>query len=200
MVSDLNKKNRHGEEKILVEKVETDDEGTDGSENEATDDEVEINPNGAIKERSDDTDFDYEAAAREAFEKFGKPFMSEVLPKLPKLRNGMRLLGVNERSPLLNSGELFKMRLFRPERPLATSELFEDGTRMRLTNLSRMMNDDFVISKFKIEAVTHKSGLADSDMVGLKTTPGLFEAEDVGNLTMKPFMERKVKGKSSLNY
>ena len=183
MISELNKKSKNSEGQIEIEQVETDDE-------------VEINPAGALGKKAV-AEFDYEAAAKLAYERSGKPFMREVLPKLPKLQNGMRLLGVNERSPLLECGELFKMRIFRPERPLATSELFEDGTRMRLTNLSRLVNDDFVISKFKIETVSYKSGLADSDMVGLKTTPGVFEAEDVGNLTTKPFIERKTKGKAS---
>ena len=126
-------------------------------------------------------------------------FMSEVLPKLPRLSNGMRLLGVHEQSPLIDSGELYKMRVFRPDKPIASSEIFEDGTRMRFTNLSKIGSDDFIISKFKIEMVTCKAGLADSDTVGMNAVKGVFEAEDACNLTMKPFVEMKIKGKASQN-
>ena len=141
-------------------------------------------------------DFDYEAKAREIFEKKGRPFMTEILPKLPKTRNGMRLLGVNEQSPLLECGELFKMRVFRPDRPIITSEIFEDGTRARFTNLSRLTGDDFAISKFKIELVTFKVGVADQDTTGINATEGVFEAEDLCNLTIKPFLEKKLRGEN----
>lgn len=124
-------------------------------------------------------------------------FLSDVLPRLPKTRNGMRIMGVNEQSPLIDCGELYKLRIFRPDKPLATSEIFEDGTRVRFTNLSKIGSDDFTISKFKIEAVTFQAGLADEDMIGTEATKGVFEAEDACNLTMKPFIEKKVKGKTS---
>ena len=120
--------------------------------------------------------------------------MSEVLAKLPKQRNGMRLLGVNEQSPLVECGELFKLRMFRPDKPIITSEIFEDGTRARFTNLSRLTGDDFAISKFKIELVTFKVGIADQDTIGEKATKGVFEAEDICNLTIKPFLEKKLRG------
>ena len=120
---------------------------------------------------------------------------SDVLPKLPKLRSGMVVLGVHERSPLIDCGELFKCRIFRPDKPLRTSEVFEDGTAVRFTNLSRLMSDDFAITRFKIELATYKVGLAENDMIGDKATPGIFEIEDFGNLTLKPFVERKVRGK-----
>ena len=125
-----------------------------------------------------------------------KELYSDVLPKLPKLRNGMVVLGVHERSPLIDCGELFKCRIFRPDKPLRTSEVFEDGTAVRFTNLSRLLSDDFAITRFKIEMATYKVGLAESDMIGEKATPGVFEIEDFGNLTLKPFMERKVRGKT----
>ena len=177
----MNSKNE-SENKAEVEIVETDDEI-----------EVKLASKG---NKNKNEDFDYEKTAKAAHEKNGKPFMSEVLPKLPKLRNGMRLLGVNEHSPLLSTGELYKMRIFRPDRPLSTSEIFEDGSRVRFTNLSRLVNDDFVITRFKFEATSFKTGLADSDSVGLKTIEGIFEAEDACNLTMRPFIEKKIKGKS----
>ena len=156
-----------------------------------TDDEIEVK---LAKHGEKNEVLNYEKTMKEIAEKSGKMFMSEVLPKVPKLRNGMRLLGVHEQSPLLNTGELYKFRIFRPDRPLATSEIFEDGSRVRFTNLSRMVNDDFVIVKFKFEAVSLKTGLADSDTIGLKTIEGLFEAEDICNLTLKPFIEKKIKG------
>ena len=179
-------------------------EGISGSEkkqsdglknNEESDSEIEV----MTLKRSEDLkeekeDFDYEARAKEIFEKKGRPFMQEILPKLPKQRNGMRLLGVHEQSPLVGCGELYKLRVFRPDRPLATSEIFEDGTRIRFTNLSRLMSDDFAISKFKIEMVTFKVGMADQDSIGFNATAGIFEAEDVCNLTFKPFLEKKIKG------
>ena len=121
--------------------------------------------------------------------------MSEVLPKLPKLRNGMRLMGVHEQSPLLGSGELFKIRIHRPDKPLIHSEVHEDGTRLRFTNLSKMVCDDFIISKFKLETVLFKVGIADQDTTGHNATKGVFEAEDMCNLTARPFLERKMKGK-----
>ena len=167
----------------------------DSGNNQESDSEIEVmtlKRNEDLKEEKGD--FDYEARAREVFEKKGRPFMEEILPKLPKQRNGMRLLGVHEQSPLLGCGELYKLRVFRPDRPLATSEIFEDGTRIRFTNLSRLMSDDFAISKFKIEMVTFKVGMADQDSIGFNATAGIFEAEDVCNLTFKPFLEKKIKG------
>ena len=139
--------------------------------------------------------FDYEKRAKEMFDKKGRPFMREVLPKLPKQRNGMRLMGVHEQSPLLGSGELFKIRIHRPDKPLIHSEVHEDGTRLRFTNLSRMVCEDFIISKFKMETVIFKVGVADQDTTGHNVTEGVFEAEDMCNLTIRPFLERKIKGK-----
>ena len=176
MIAQMNSK-QSNESKTSMESTETDDE-------------IEVN----LKSRQKKD----EVLEQEEITQKVSPFISEVLPKLPKLRNGMRLLCVHEQSPLINTGELYKARIFRPDRPLASSEIFEDGSRVRFTNLSRMINDDFVIARFKFELVSFKTGLADSDMVGLKTVDGIFEAEDIGNLTLKPFIERKIKGKTSL--
>ena len=121
--------------------------------------------------------------------------LAEILPKLPKMRNGMVILGVHEQSPLVDCGELFKCRIFRPDKPLKTSEVFEDGTSVRFTNLTRLMSDDFTITRFKVELATYKVGVAESDMVGIRATPGIFEIEDFGNLTIRPFIERKTRGK-----
>ena len=166
-------------------------------QNAGEDSEIEVKiPKKTTGEDDESEDFDYEKRAKEIFEKKGRPFMSEVLPKLPKQRNGMRLMGVHEQSPLLGSGELFKIRIHRPDKPLIHSEVHEDGTRLRFTNLSRMVCEDFIISKFKMETVVFKVGLADQDTTGYNATKGVFEAEDMCNLTIRPFLERKIKGKN----
>ena len=126
---------------------------------------------------------------------FEMGFVNDVLPKLPLLRNGMRLMGCQEPILLGDNGELFKLKAFRPDQPLATSEIFEDGAMMRFTNLSKLVNDDFIISKFKVELAVYKAGLVDEDMTGLKAIERVLEMEDVANLTIKPFLERKLKGK-----
>ena len=169
-------------------------DGESGEIAASTDDEIEVNL-GKRKE-SDDLN----ETKNEKPEMPKSRFMSEVLPKLPRIRNGMRLLGIHEQSPLIDSGELYKMRVFRPDKPIASSEVFEDGTRMRFTNLSKIVSDDFIISRFKIEMVTCKVGLADSDTLGTNAVKGVFEAEDACNLTMKPFLEKKMKGKTSKVY
>ena len=110
------------------------------------------------------------------------------------LANGMILLGCNEQSPLASHGDLFKMRLFRPDFPINTSEVFEDGCVMRFTNVARLMSDDAIVIKFKLEAATQKVGVVDKDMAGLNATPGLFETEDLCNMTLRAFLERKIKG------
>ena len=196
MVVQMNSK--HTDNKITVESPETDDEIEVNLGSKQKNVEV-FNPEKVDQQKEIEV-FNFENAAREAFDKSGRKFMSEVLPKLPKLRNGMRLLCVHEQSPLVNTGELYKARIFRPDRPLTASEIFEDGSRVRFTNLSRMVNDDFVVARFKFEVVSFKAGVADNDMLGLKSTPGVFEAEDISNLTLKPFIERKIKGKTSIYY
>ena len=164
-----------------------------------TEDENDADESGGdTGEDNKSDDFDYQARARKEYEKNGTPFLTEVLPKLPKLRNGMKILGVCERSPLVDSGEVFKLRMFRPDKPVRTSEVFDDGATIRFTNLSRLVSDDFIISKFKVELATFKVGLADDDMIGLKAAQGVFEADDFSTLTVKPFVERKLRGKSKL--
>ena len=151
-------------------------------------------------ETEDDTrnndDLDFEVRAKNVFEKYGHAFLKDVLPRLPKLPNGMILLGCNEQSPLASHGDLFKMRMFRPDLPISTSEVYEDGTVLRFTNVARLMTDDAIVIKFKLEAATQKVGVVDKDMAGLNATVGLFEMEDLGNMTLRAFLERKVKGKN----
>ena len=126
---------------------------------------------------------------------FNRKFHEDILPRLPVLPNGMRLLGVNEHSPLIDSGELYKMRVFRPDHPFKTSEVFEDGCVLRYVNISRLITDEMLITKFKIESAIFKTGIMDHDQVGTKAIKGLAETEDMANLTYKPFVEGKVKGK-----
>ena len=138
-------------------------------------------------------DLDFKNRAKAVSEHYGKCFIKEILPKLPKLPNGMTLLGANEQSPLINCGEIYKVRVYRPDEPVAHSEVFEDNCTVRFTNISRLMNDDLIIAKFKIETATFKVGPVDEDQVGTDALKGLYEAEDVGSLTFKPFIERKIK-------
>lgn len=145
-------------------------------------------------ETHNNDDLDFEVRAKNVFEKYGHAFLKDVLPQLPKLPNGMVLLGCNEQSPLASHGDLFKMRMFRPDLPINTSEVYEDGTVLRFTNVARLMTDDAIVIKFKLEAATQKVGVIDKDMTGLNATVGLFEMEDLGNMTLRAFLERKVKG------
>ena len=166
----------------MVEETSVGGEGRDDSEKDSMKD-----------DESDDSDF--QKRAKNVFKSYGKAFIEDVLPKLPTMPNEMILLGCHERSPLHECGELFKMRVFRPDRPIKWSEAFDDGTVMRFTNIARLMNDDMMVFRFKIEAAALKVGVIEQDMTGLRATPGLLELEDVCNLTIRPFMERKVKGK-----
>ena len=169
-------------------KIETDDSGK-----EEADDSGKEEADDSTKELDDDSDF--QIRAKNVFRKYGIAFIQDVLPKLPTMPNEMILLGCNERSPLHECGELFKMRVFRPDRPTKYSEIFEDGSVMRFTNIARLLNEDMMVFKFKLEAATLKVGVIDDDMTGVNATPGLLESDDVCNLTIRPFMERKIKGK-----
>ena len=147
-----------------------------------------------VLNKSSSSDSEIEVKLVEVHENYRNEFLNKILPKLPKLPNGMKLLGVNEQSPLVDSGELFKMRVFRPDEPIETSEIFDDGCAIRYTNYSKLINDVLIISKFKIESAIFKAGVMDEDQVGLKAIKYLYEAEDMANLTLRPFIEHKVKG------
>ena len=146
-------------------------------------------------DRSESESTDIEVNLVKAHDNYSKNFLNKILPELPTLPNGMKLLGVNEQSPLIDSGELFKMRVFRPDKPISTSEVFDDGCAIRYTNYSKLVNDVLIISKFKIESAIFKAGIMDDDQVGLKAIKWLYEAEDIANLTLRPFIEHKVEGK-----
>ena len=128
----------------------------------------------------------------------GKVFLEDVLPKLPTLANGMRLLGVNEYSQLIDCNEVFKLRVFRPDFPIETSDVFEDNCSIRLTNHSRLITDDLQVAKFKLEVAVFRVGLADDEALGITATERLYEAEDLANMTFGAFMERKTKGKNRI--
>ena len=81
---------------------------------------------------------------------FNRKFIMEVLPKLPRLPNGMVLLAAHEQSPLINCGEIYKMRLCRPDIPLSYSELFDDCCTVRFTNNARLISDECQIIKDRI--------------------------------------------------
>ena len=143
---------------------------------------------------------DFQLRVKDVFEKSsgGRGFINDVLPKLPKLANGMRLLGCNEHSQLIDCGEIFKMRAFLPHQPLQTSETWEDNCTIRLTNNSRLISDEHQIAKVKLEVAVIKTGLADEDAVGIDAVDRLYEVEDIANITLSAFMEQKVKGKQKL--
>ena len=165
-------------------------------------DELGQKMNGAFNNGGDDTKADAEESSdsvvfkmkvKDVFEKNGRKFNNEILPKLPKLPNGMTLLGINEQSPLIDCNEIYKLRVFRPDTPLAYSEVFEDNCTIRFTNLSRLLNDDLSISKFKLETAVFRVGAMEEDQIGTKAIKGLYEAEDACNMTFRHLMDRKIK-------
>ena len=136
---------------------------------------------------------EFNLKVKDVFERNGRKFNNEILPKLPKLPNGMTLLGINEQSPLIDCGEIYKLRVYRPDTPLVHSEVFEDNCTIRFTNLSRLLNDDLTITKFKLETAIFRVGAMEEDQTGTKAIKGLYEAEDVCNMTFRHFMDRKIK-------
>ena len=145
------------------------------------------------------SEIEFRKRVDDAYDISGKKFHEDILPRLPILPNGMRLLGVNEHSPLIESGELYKMRVFRPDYPFKTSEVFEDDCILRYVNISRLITDEMLITKFKVESAIFKTGLMDPDQVGTNAIKGLVESEDMANLTYGPFVEGKVKGNLKIN-
>ena len=154
---------------------------------------------GAGKDGEEESEDSNDDAFTDNKKQAGKVFLEEVLPKLPTLANGMRLLGVNEYSELIDSNEVFKLRVFRPDYPIETSDVFEDNCSIRLTNHSRLITDDLQVAKFKLEVAVFRVGLAENDALGPNALERLYEAEDLANLTFAAFMERKTKGKNRCN-
>ena len=83
---------------------------------------------------------------------FNEKFVAEILPKLPRLPNGMVLLAAHEQSPLVDCGEIYKMRLCRPDVPLGYSELFDDCCTVRFTNNARLISDECQIIKDRMHS------------------------------------------------
>ena len=155
---------------------------------------VAINKDKGPGDDADSADsVEFNLKVKDVFERNGRKFNKEILPKLPKLPNGMILLGINEQSPLIDCDEIYKLRVYRPDTPLAHSEVFDDSCTIRFTNLSRLLNDDLSITKFKLETAVFRVGAMEDDQTGMKAINGLYEAEDVCNLTFRHFMDRKMK-------
>ena len=147
-------------------------------------------------EADNNSDKGFQERIKDVFEKNsgGRGFVNDILPKLPKLANGMILMGTNEYSPLIICEEVFKLRVFQPDRPIETSEILEDDCTIRLTNQARLITDDLQLAKFKLEIAVIKTGVVDDDAAGINAVKGLYEAEDMANLTFAAFIESKLKG------
>ena len=172
-------------------------EGENGEDD--GDDDVLESSDGGRDAGNDETESDsvvFQKRVKDVFEKNsgGRGFVNDILPKLPKLANGMRLLGINEMSPLIDCKEVFKLRVFQPDQPYETSEILEDDCTLRLTNLARLMTDENQLAKYKLEIAVIKPGTVDEDAAGKDAVKGLYEAEDVANMTFSMFIEHKLKG------
>ena len=137
---------------------------------------------------------DYSKDMKEYLKVLGAKEMLELLPKLPTTANGMKLLGVPELNPLHRSGEVYKLRLCRPDFPIGFSETWDDRTTLRMTNYAKLVSEDVQMTNFRIEIASLAPGIQDDDIVGIRGAAELFEATDVCTLTMKPFVQRKVTG------
>ena len=122
-------------------------------------------------------------------------FLYEFLPKLPVMSNGIKLLGVAETNPLLDCGEVYKIRYARPDRPIGHSELFEDCTTIRLTVFGKLISDDLQMTFCRLESASFLPGIQEEDAIGIKAAKNVFELHDACNLTVKPFIRRKTSGK-----
>ena len=122
-------------------------------------------------------------------------FLSDILPKLPVMSNGIKLLGVSENNPLIKTEEIYKMRFVRPDKPIGHSEIWEDSTTLRLTVFGKLISDEVQLTFCRFESAGYIPGIQDDDAVGVNATKGVLEAHDIGNLTVKPFLHRKTSGK-----
>ena len=121
-------------------------------------------------------------------------FLSDVLPKLPEMANGIKLLGVAETNPLIKSEEIYKLRYVRPDKPIGHSEIWEDSTTLRLTVFGKLISDELQLTFCRFESAGYIPGIQDDDAVGTDATKGVLDAHDVGNMTVKPFLHRKTSG------
>ena len=145
----------------------------------------------------EDTDVadDYSEDMKKYLQTMGLKKMIELLPKVPSLASGMKLLGVPELNPLHKSGEVYKLRLCRPDFPIGFSEAWDDRTTLRMTNFAKLISEDVQMTNFRVEIASLVPGIQDEDVVGTRGMTELFEATAVCTLTMKPFIQRKVTGK-----
>ena len=125
-------------------------------------------------------------------------FLYEFLPKLPVMSNGIKLLGVAETNPLLQCGEVYKIRYARPDKPIGHSELFEDCTTIRLTVFGKLISDELQMTFCRLETASFLPGIQEEDAIGIKATKNVLELHDVSNLTVKPFIRRKTSGKNQI--
>ena len=133
----------------------------------------------------DDSDLD------EKVNEIGRKFATEVLPRVHTMANGMKLLGVEDTDPFAKQGDVYKLRIARPDMPIGYSEVWEDRTTIRLNSFSKLVSEETMVTNFRVELATLIPGIQDADVVGLKATRGLFEMTDTSMLTLKPFIQRK---------
>ena len=124
-------------------------------------------------------------------------FLSDILPKLPSMSNGIKLLGVAETNPLIKTEEVYKLRYVRPDKPIGHSEIWEDSTTLRLTVFGKLISDELQLTYCRFESAGYIPGIQDDDAVGTGATKGVLDLHDVGNLTVKPFLHRKTSGGST---
>ena len=142
--------------------------------------------------KSEEIDFDMQSAVDRASHKF----LHEVLPKVPSMANGMKILGVPEISTLTKTGEVYKMRIAHPNRPIGMSEVWDDRMTLRMTTFAKLISDELQLMNFRIEMACLVPGAVEKDVIGTKAVKGLYEASDAGKLTIKPFLQRKITGSS----
>ena len=131
---------------------------------------------------------------KEAVVMAGNKFIHEILPKVPTMANGMKILGAAETSPLTKTGEVYKLRIAHPNRPIGMSEVWDDRTTLRMTTFAKLISDELHLLNFKIEVACMVPGALEKDVTGNNAIKGLYEVSDTNKLTIKPFIQRKISG------
>ena len=127
-------------------------------------------------------------------------FLTDVLPKLPTMSNGIKLLGVAETNPLIQCEDVYKLRYVRPDRPIGSSEIWEDRTTLRMSVFGKLASDELQLINCRFEAACFIPGIQEQDAIGTQATKGVLELHDTANLTAKPFLQRKASGKTHPNH
>ena len=122
-------------------------------------------------------------------------FLTDVLPKLPTMSNGIKLLGVAETNPLIRCEDVYKLRYLRPDRPIGSSEIWEDRTTLRMTVFGKLVSDELQMTNCRFETACYIPGIQEKDAIGTEAVKGVLESHDIANLTAKPFLQRKASGK-----